>query len=157
MFRLMDKKWPETGKPIIKTRVFGTICAPCRRRGIKNCPHGNEDPWSNQQQNRKIELLMSDKKSTWQREMRNEDVEDDSEPAFIYESVMALAETKRDYGGSEKHSHIFTAIDPAAGGNQSKYAIISIVVVAVYDAKSQSKRTKLVVLTPHLFLGFFLT
>jgi hypothetical protein len=145
MFRLMDKKWPETGKPIIKTVVFTNLCDICRVRGLQNCNHAAEDPWSNQQQNRKIQLLMSDKQSDWRREMRNEDVEDESEPAFSHDSVMFLGESKFEYSGNEEQYYAYISVDPAAGGAKSKYAIVSMIMPLVYHKKTDTRREQVVV------------
>lgn len=145
MFRLMEKKWPETGKPIIKTIVFNTICDNCRRRGSQNCNHEPEDPWSNEAQNRKIKLLMADDKKDWQREMRNMDVEDENEPAFSYEAVKHLEDTKWDYKGTEEQDYVYIAIDPAAGGAKSKYAIVSFIMPRIYSKETKTFREQFVV------------
>jgi hypothetical protein len=145
MFRLMEKKWPETGKPIIKTRVFISICESCARRGMSSCSHSDEDPWASQKQSQKIKHLMSDEKNEWRREMLNEDVEDTNEPVFAYESVQALGNPKKDYGGSVNFDYVYVAIDPAAGGTRSKYAIVSFATPLVYHKKTNTYREQFVV------------
>ena len=145
MFRLMDKKWPETGKPIIKSVIFNTICGSCRLRNLVDCNHEQEDPWSNETQNKKVKYLMGDDKASWRREMRNEDVDDENEPAFPYEAVMALADSKWDFGGSEEQDYVFIGIDAAAGGAKSKYAVVSLIMPRVYNKKTKTYREQLVV------------
>lgn len=136
MFSLMEKKWPN-GKPIIKTRIFISVCDACRRRGHKSCGHTPEDHWSNPTQNKKIEYLMSDRSSVYQREMLNMDVGDGSEPAFDPHDLAFLDAEKNDYSGTGEAPYVYITIDPAAGGDKSKYAMVSVITPRV-----RSKRTK---------------
>jgi len=152
MFRLMDKKWPETGKSIIKSIIFHTICESCRRRGMTNCDHEAEDPWSSELQNKKVKYLMGDDKTSYRREMRNEDVDDENEPAFPYEAVMALGDYKWDFGGTEEQDYVYVGIDAAAGGAKSMYAFVSMIMPRVYHKKTRTYRRQLVVC---LFLLFY--
>lgn len=133
MFRLMRKVYPETGKPVIRTRIFGTVCDRCRRQGNRECGHELEDSWSSQKQSRKVSILLQDQKDVYLREMRNEEVATNIEPAFPPDKVQALNNTKRDYGGSEEQRYVWVAIDSAAGGKQSKYAIVSMIRPVIRD------------------------
>lgn len=151
MYMMMRKVYPETGKPVIRTRVFGTVCGRCQRQGIRDCKHDLEEAWSSQKQSHKVRLLMQDRKDMYLREMRNEDVGTNITPAFPPERVNALNNTKRDYHGTEEHDYVFVAIDPAAGGNKSKYAIISMLRVKVRDDRISSgyRQDVVVRLLPH--------
>lgn len=130
MYRLIAKRYPETGKRVIKSCIFTTICASCRRRGMRNCQHDTEDHWSSKEQSRKVELLMSDRRKDYEREMRNEESTDKLvSAAFNKADIDALDQTSNDFCDYVEIDYIYAAIDPAAGGERSKAAIMTIAVI----------------------------
>ncbi len=50
-------------------------------------------------------------------------------PAFDAASISVLAEPDRFYFNNQHVKHVFVAVDPAAGGDHSKFAIVSAVYV----------------------------
>lgn len=130
MYRLIAKRYPETGKRVIKSCIFTTICASCRRRGQRNCQHDAEDHWSSKEQSRKVELLMSDRRKDYEREMRNEESTDKLvSAAFNKADIDAIDQTANDYCGYREIEYLYCGFDPAAGGERSKAAVVTMAVI----------------------------
>lgn len=128
MFRLISKRYPETGKFVIRSVIVTTTCASCKRRGRRDCKHEPEDPWSSQEQSRKIELLMSDRREYYEREMRNEEsTEKLISAAFSRSDIEMLDQTDRDFSSFSEHPFVYVGFDPSAGGARSKAAVVSII------------------------------
>ena len=152
MFRLISKRYPETGKRVIKSSIFTTTCPSCQRRGRRDCTHDLEDHWSSKEQSRKVEILMSDQRETYLREMRNEETTEKLVSAFFARSdIDVVDQTDRDYMGTLEHEYVYVGVDPAAGGMRSKAACLSIVTPTIYDEQLKVKRQEVVVRFP-LFL-----
>ena len=127
MYRLIAKRYPETGKRVIKSCIFTTICTSCRRKGRRDCQHDPEDHWSSKEQSRKVEILMSDRRADYEREMRNEESTDKLvEAAFKKPDIDVLDQTANDYSQFQTFDQVYVGIDPAAGGQRSKAAAVSI-------------------------------
>ncbi len=130
MYRLIAKRYPETGKRVIKSCIFTTICASCRRRGHRHCNHDTEDHWSSKEQSRKVEILMSDRRKDYEREMRNEESTDKLvAAAFNKADIDSLDQSANDYCGHQDIDFLYTGIDPAAGGERSKAAAVTMAVI----------------------------
>lgn len=146
MFRLISKRYPETGKRVIKSSIFTTTCPSCQRRGRRDCTHDVEDHWSSKEQSRKVEILMSDQQETYRREMRNEETSEKLvSAAFGRSDIDSVDQTDRDYMGTQEHDYVYLGIDPAAGGLRSKAACVSIITPSVYDEQLKRKREEVVV------------
>jgi hypothetical protein len=146
MYKLISKTYPETGLPVIVSRIFTTICDVCRRQGKRDCNHTVENHWSSKEQSRKIELLMSDRREDYEREMRNEEAVDKLvSAAFRRTDIEAMNQSDHDYTGDEPQSLVFMAVDPHAGGKSSMTACVSIITPIIYDSRLNQRRTDLVV------------
>lgn len=87
-----------------------------------------EMPWSSQQQSAKIEALMGDQREIFRREILNEETESSIVKVFDPEQVDVLESSNYDLREDDDIRHVFVAIDPAAGGSQSKFAIVSLAI-----------------------------
>lgn len=146
MYRLISKRYPETGKRVIKSCIFTNVCESCRRRGRRDCGHDMEDHWSSKEQSRKVEILMSDRKVEYDREMRNEDSsEKNVEAAFSRSDIDALDQTANDFTQFMQHEYVYMPIDPNGGGKGSKAAILSLVETESIDPGNGKMRKDLVV------------
>ena len=79
---------------------------------------------------------MADQKESYKREIQNEDSEPTMVRAFDADHVDILASSDFRLDDSHDIRHVFVAIDPAAGGNRSKFAIVSLVTVDRPDAEN---------------------
>lgn len=136
MNHMMNARYKDTGRLVFKTRVFSTTCNRCRLRGKTECPHYVEMPWSSQDQSAKIRAIMGEG-ANFRREILNEDAESNIVKAFNVDSVDAFANSSFEIPASTRISHVFVAVDPAAGGSASKFAIVSHVTVPRHEAESQ--------------------
>lgn len=152
MFRLISKRYPESGKFVIRSVIVTTTCNSCKRRGRRDCKHDPEDPWTSQEQSRKIELLMADRREYYEREMRNEEsTEKLISAAFNRSDIETLDQSERDYNAYHEHPFVYVGIDPAAGGVRSKAAVMSIITPEVTDPETHTTRTEVVVRISFLF------
>ena len=114
---------------MFKVRVFRTICSNCRLRGRNDCNHNVEMPWSSYEQDAKMKAMMGGTSEEFMREIRNEDVKPNITKAFTAASVEALDGSQYQIMPYERIKHVFIGIDPAAGGRQSKFARVSLIVI----------------------------
>jgi hypothetical protein len=100
---------------------------------------------------------MSDRREDYEREMRNEEATEKlTSAAFRRSDIEAMNQTDHDYTGSEEQTFIYTAVDPSAGGLQSRTACVSIITPVVYDARLKIQRQDVVVrVASFLLLLFF--
>lgn len=125
---LVDAKYPD-GRSVMLTLNFELICKACKDAGKAKqckCLMGDIPHWQSQENHSKLERLMQGHMSTFMKELRGMNLEEDITPAFnpyyveylrTPESVMRVKELYAD--------RVYTAVDPAAGGRQSKVAIVS--------------------------------
>ena len=133
MYQFMDARYPESGKRIVKTIIFGNICASCSRKGKSECQHVVPEHWSNKQQARKIRELMKGQKEIYMREMLNEKPQSLLSTAFPRDALDALLDSENDYAQYLEHPYVFVGLDPNGGGNKSRCSIVDITVKKITD------------------------
>lgn len=131
MTQMMNARYKLSGKPVFKTCIFSTICNNCRLRGKRNCRHVAEMPWSDEKQLAKIEAIMENYQADLNREVYNLDDEPEVKPSFDPNDVEAMKESEDSLPNDAHFQYIYTGIDPAGGGQRSKYAIVSVVPLEV--------------------------
>jgi hypothetical protein len=129
MNRLINARLPRSNKFVFKTRVFSPICAKCQLRQSTNCSHKVEMAWSDSKQAAKIEGLMADQRDNYRREILNEDVASDITAVFASDLIEGLRESQYVLDSNYRFRYVFVGIDPAAGGDESQFAIVSLVSV----------------------------
>jgi len=115
---------------IVDVHTVTPVCSDCRRNGIStNCIHASNPPWLAVGPHAdKVKMLMNGDVRTYAREIENADVGGLTEPAFNRHETRRLAEEPKsfEYLLASPVEQIVIAIDPAAGGKSSAYAIVSL-------------------------------
>jgi hypothetical protein len=118
------------GNPLLNTVDLKMCCDACIRRGLElSCKHmlGQLPHWQQRGRHDTIQRLMATEPDTFMVEMRGVVMDGLSQPAF---DATAMRNLMTDPTFVWRHdgstiSHIFVALDPAAGGEQSEYAVVS--------------------------------
>lgn len=116
--------------PVFRTFHYRLICDACIAAGKEgNCKHkmGDIPYWQDQGQHRKLEAIMKDHLDDYLRETKGLNVDTNVTPAFHPQSVEFLRTPEATYIQDDHFQHVFIAIDPAAGGAKSGFAIVSAV------------------------------
>lgn len=129
MNMLMNAKYLDTGEQIFKVRVFTKRCAMCVARNVMQCNHRVEVSWSSQQQARKIAALMRSDQHAFRAEILNEDVESTISRAFPESLLNGFVRSEYVIPRGIRIKQLFVGIDPSAGGNRSKFAIVTVAYV----------------------------
>jgi len=155
---MLNLRNPETQELMYSSKVYQTICPRCRVHGIKDCPHDVFMPRYFDKERALMVKLLNRNQSVYQREIRNEFVDNSVRDAFDIESINLLNDKRHQYSQDGKEiKETFVVIDPAAGGKSSCYAIMSFILVTIVEPTDPYKKTHLVVCTFTLFyLGIFI-
>jgi hypothetical protein len=90
--------------------------------------------------------LLNRNQSVYQREIRNEFVDNSIRDAFDAESINILNDKRHQYAYDGREiKETFVIIDPSAGGKSSCYAIVSFMLVTITTDIDPYKKTILVV------------
>lgn len=126
MFQMMDARYPETGKHIIKSLVFENKCPSCKRKGRTGCKHKMPDEWSDKEQMRIVKQLMKNNPANYMREMLNERPKSMFSPAFPSETLDQLIDVNNDYRDNYEFPFVFIGLDPNGGGRLSRCSMVDI-------------------------------
>jgi hypothetical protein len=121
---------PETNLLMYKSRVYSTKCPRCRMQNIERCPHDIfMRLYFDKERALMVKLVMQSKNNdTYQREIRNEEVEASLKPAFYPQTIDTLMLPRHEYcDSSVEHKEVYVVVDPGAGGKSSCYAIVSFI------------------------------
>lgn len=127
--KMIDQRYPD-GRQVFKTLRYSLVCEDCRRRGqATTCRHkiGDLPYWLSEEQYSKLEQIMNDQYESFLRETKGFQCDPNVRPAFDQMGVRALQDLDRIVSPKQHVSHVFFAVDPAAGGRNSDYAIISAI------------------------------
>lgn len=123
MFLVHD---PATDRPLFATRCIELVCDKCKEDGkAHECVHMLHlvPSWQSAERHRKLKIMMQDRPDLIQSELAGlafdslQQVFRKVDLAFMFDTP-ALA--------GIKDQQLWTVIDPAAGGPQSDYAIVTI-------------------------------
>jgi len=109
---------------------FEESCEKCKKLGKElTCKHlsGQIPPWQTQGDRDRVQTQMSGHNETYLLEMKGIQTNNLSRPAFSKISVERLREKECEFFIDRFYKNIFVSIDPAAGGDKSKYAIVSCI------------------------------
>jgi hypothetical protein len=149
---LVDAKFPD-GRSVFLTLNFELICAECKKAGKSlqcRCLMADIPDWQMSTQHDKLALLMD--QQTFLSEIKGMAMDETITPAFHQVSVEFLrSEESIMQSGDLYANEIYTAIDPAAGGKHSRFAIVS----AIFVRDSSGRNTKMVVSSFEFEFVFF--
>ena len=123
------------GNSLFNVLNLRMVCNACQRRGAElTCAHmlGQLPRWQSRGRHDFIQRVMSTEEDTFLVEMRGVVADGMKQPAFDVNAVndlMTNPEMVFTPSGADI-KHLFVALDPAAGGEQSEYAVVS----AFYDS-----------------------
>lgn len=140
MNMMINARYLDTNELIFNTRVFARICPSCRARGRTDCKHKVEVSWSNQRQARKVAGLMAHHQNVFRVEILNEGSEPNIARAFPDAIATPFIESEYTIHNTSQIRQLFIGIDPSAGGNQSKFAIVTL---AFVEREGAQKRPRL--------------
>jgi hypothetical protein len=126
--RLMRIKDPATNEPVFKTFQIELVCASCKENGqAAECQHMLHlvPRWQSSQKHEKMKLVMQDRPDLIQSELAGVAF-DSLQQAFRAEDIESMFITKP--FPPQTMEKIFIFIDPAAGGPQSDYCIMSVTI-----------------------------
>lgn len=118
----------EDPDPFINLIRFSLSCEQCKKRGIpEKCTHKIYEPapWNAPAAMRKIQMLINDS-NVFLRETIGLSGHSNSDRCFDNRCVRKLFESRKVGFENEDPEFIFTCVDPAAGGDGSRFAVISI-------------------------------
>jgi hypothetical protein len=127
--RMMDLKYPN-GRHVFHNMEFKLVCEDCEAEGLADkCKHLEyELPWwQDKRRHGKLELMMQDSHDDYMREIRGVEVDSNVTPAFDHNYVTKLRDADRLIDLPITIRHVFVTVDPAAGGDRSKFAVVSCV------------------------------
>ena len=130
------------GKPVINLLEFTDVCDSCKKRGKGvSCYHkrGNLPWWHKEEQHRDLEKLYKGREDDFLAEIKGVAGESTNSPAFNLQDLALMKDPSRIQVINSNQKHIYVSIDPAAGGNRSKYAIVT----AIYDGQKMIVRSNL--------------
>ncbi len=119
-----------SGNLIFKVIRIELVCSRCKHLGKDLiCQHkmGELPYWYDGKRHKDIELMMKDQPDIFLREMKGVQTNLYTKPAFEKQSVLYIIQ--QIYKSNQEIRHVFVSVDPAAGGDHSKYAITSCIYV----------------------------
>lgn len=127
---LMEAKYPD-GRSVMMTLDFDLVCDDCKKSGRAlecKCLAADIPHWQSAARHDKLSILMDSHKNTLLTEIKNVPVDERTSAAFSRPAVEWLRTEEAIIRQSEFFAdHIFTTVDPAAGGQHSLFAIVSVV------------------------------
>lgn len=127
---LMEAKFAD-GRAVILTLNFELVCEDCKKAGIPEkckCLMADIPHWQSAGQHEKLEVIMKNHLETFLREIRGMQIDKSVAPAFNPKAVQRLTLQSATLISSDIDCDtIFMAVDPACGGDHSKFAIVSAV------------------------------
>lgn len=120
----------KNGDKLFNVIDFEESCEKCKKLGKElTCNHltGQIPPWQTQSDRERVKNALSGHDATYLLEMKGIQTNNLSKPAFSKESVERLRDKECEKDIKEYYNNVFVSIDPAAGGEKSKYAIVSAV------------------------------
>ena len=124
--RLIQMVDPATERPLFAIRCIELCCDRCKEEGKQaECVHMLHlvPMWQSEERHRKLKIMMQDRPDLIQSELAG--LAFDSLQQVFRKSDIAIAMSLQPLQ-SENNPTVFIVIDPAAGGPQSDYAIVSI-------------------------------
>jgi hypothetical protein len=124
--RLIQMVDPATERPLFAIRCIELCCDRCKEEGKQaECVHMLHlvPMWQSEERHRKLKIMMQDRPDLIQSELAG--LAFDSLQQVFRKSDIAIAMSLKPLP-TENNPTIFMVIDPAAGGPQSDYAIVSI-------------------------------
>ncbi len=118
----------QDGVKIFNTMVYDLVCKDCKKLGIEDtCKHkmGELPHWQSADQHAKLEIMMRDQLDTFLRETKGYQMDPNIQPVFDKRSVTRLGDMPPYTPITGGSNVVFVAVDPAANGNLSDYAIVS--------------------------------
>jgi len=125
--RLIKLRDPATGRPLFATKCIELACRDCKENGKSHeCVHMLHlvPQWQSGERHRRLKVMMQDRPDLIQSELAGLAF-DSLQQAFRGQDITALFEQKPPE--FNVNQTVFTVVDPAAGGPQSDYAVVSIV------------------------------
>ena len=127
---LMKKRFPD-GTPVFRTFEWKGVCEACEKKGEEvTCEHkrGERPWWLETDDGGFMKQVMSDFYEDYMREMKGVEGSAQQKKVFRSEDVNFLQTREAEVQSLDgTFDYFFTSVDPAAGGNNSEYAIISMV------------------------------
>lgn len=125
---MAEAKFPD-GRSVFLTLNFELVCAECKRAGTPQtckCLSGDIPYWQSSSQHEKLEVIMAGRIDTFMKEIKGFSMDQTVTPAFDIPSVKFLKEPAAVMNAREIASDkIYVAVDPACGGQYSKFAVVS--------------------------------
>ena len=118
---------PATDRPLFAIRCIELCCEKCKEEGKQvECVHMLHlvPMWQSEERHRKLKIMMQDRPDLIQSELAG--LAFDSLQQVFRKPDIAIAMSLKPLPSPE-NPVVFVVIDPAAGGPQSDYAVVSIV------------------------------
>jgi hypothetical protein len=125
--RLIQMVDPATDRPLFAVRCIELCCDKCKEEGKQTeCVHMLHlvPMWQSEERHRKLKIMMQDRPDLIQSELAG--LAFDSLQQVFRKADVAIAMALEPLPISENPT-VFIVIDPAAGGPQSDYAIVSMI------------------------------
>jgi hypothetical protein len=125
------------GKLLFRVVALELVCERCRRNGQEmHCRHkmGELPYWHSGAKHADVEKIMESRMGDFLRETRGLQPTSTNLPIFDKQSVERLLMKDNDFVDTEEtFRHLFISVDPAAGGENSRFAVVSCVYSRVND------------------------
>lgn len=127
---LAEAKMPD-GKPIMLTLNFELVCEQCKKKGRAlqcKCLSADIPHWQTVGRHDRMQYLMASHPEIFLTEVKNVPIDQLMSPAFSRPAVDWLRSEEAIVRQESIYSNtVFTAVDPACGGQTSKFAIVSAI------------------------------
>lgn len=153
---LISLRHPNTGRPMVASKTYSTMCPRCKLHNYTKCPHDVFMPqYFDAHRMLLTTMIMRRNPEVYRREVRNEYTEQQLKHPFDHENVDKMLDASQHYGANPAGlKEVYVVIDPAAGGIGSRYAIVSLLLCTVTTAENMYQQTQLVVSILYLFTCF---
>ncbi|EKX32203.1 hypothetical protein GUITHDRAFT_121626 [Guillardia theta CCMP2712] len=125
--RLIKMRDPDTGRPLFAVKCIELACQQCKEDGKSHeCVHMLHlvPQWQSGERHRRLKVVMQDRPDLIQSELAGLAF-DSLQQAFRVKDIEAMLSQQAPPFVSNQN--IYLVVDPAAGGPQSDYAVVSIV------------------------------
>jgi hypothetical protein len=127
---MAEAKYPD-GRSIMLVLNFDLVCDDCKKRGLAlqcKCLSSEIPPWQSAARHDKLTHLMKNDPQAMLTELKNVPVDQLVDRAFKFEAVDWLRTEEAILQARDVYSPvIYTTVDPACGGQYSRFAIISCI------------------------------
>jgi hypothetical protein len=143
---MLNLRNPHNGQLYLSSKVYSTQCPRCKVNNFSDCEHDVFMPrYFDKERVEIVTNLMKGYQEIFKREIRNEQIQNELKKCFDPQQVALLNHPDQEYDQDNLQPEVYIVIDPNAGGETSRYAIVSFITEDVKMVNSSETRKCLIV------------